>query len=291
MSATLLSDVSNQVQKFWAPTFMPQLKEQVLLPNLMNKDYEGEIKRGGDTVYVSQINRPSAQRKTVGSGAESFSSQQLSTSRISVVANQRITASYELEDLTDLQSQLTKENSAIKQALLDSIEIELNNYCYSLVAPSTSSPDHSIASVTDFNLAQVVAMRNLAAQAKWKKDNWWLLVDPIFMGDLLDDTTLTSGDYAPDSPMVGGQFALKRFGFNILEDNSAGILTLSSTGQDVALGFHSDFAHLVMQRQPTIQVSSLHPNKQHGYLISVDILVGGALGVDGASKHIVAYNS
>lgn len=292
MAFTLLGDVADQVQKFWAPLFMDELMESVLLPGLINKDYEGEIRKGGDTVYVSQINRPTAERKTVGATSEQFASQSLSTSRIAVQANQRITAAYELEDLVDLQSQLGDQESGIRKALMEAVMIELNNYCYSILAPSTAAPDHQISGVTNFNLAQLGQIRTLAGQAKWKRDEWWLLADPSYMTDLLDDSTLSSTDYAPETPRVGGQFALKRYGFNILEDNSNGVLSISPTsaGSECALAFHSDFAHLVMQRQPTFQVSSLHSNKEHGYLISVDMLVGAALGNDGALKHIEIYN-
>jgi len=50
MSATLLSDVSNQVAKFWSPMFMDELMQSTLLASLVNKQYQGEMKRGGDTV-------------------------------------------------------------------------------------------------------------------------------------------------------------------------------------------------------------------------------------------------
>lgn len=295
MSATLLADVSNQVQKFWAPMFMDELKETTLLPSLINKEYDGEIKREGDTVYVSQINRPNAERKQTGNGSESFSSQKMSTSRIAIVANQRITASFEVADLVDIQSQVGMQNPKMRQALLESVEIELNNYLYSLVSPSTSAPDHSVSSVSDLNKTAMVANRILAGQAKWsKKEGWWGLVDPSYYGDLLSDTTLSSADYgSSEAPIIGGQIAKPRLGFNILEDNSAGLLTLSpgGAGADCGLFFHPDFMHLVMQQEPTIKISDLHSNKQHGYLISADIIVGAALGVDGANKHIVNYNS
>lgn len=295
MGATRLGDVADQVKKFWSPLFMDELKETTLLPSLVNKDYDGQIMREGDTVYVSQLNRPNAERKQTGAGSDSFSSQKMSTSRISIQANQRITASYEVEDLVDIQSQLNQANPAIRRALLEAVEIELNNYLYSLVSPSTSAPDHSVDSVSDLNKAAMVANRILAGQAKWRQDGgWWALLDPSYHGDVLSDNTLSSREYAPeDAPVVGGQLAQKRFGFNILEDTSAGLLSLSpaAAGADCGLFFHPDFMHLVMQKEPTFKVSDLHSNKQHGYLISVDIILGASLGIDGNIKHIVNYNS
>lgn len=295
MSATLLADVQNQVQSFWAPTFTEQLKETTVLPALVSKQYEGEIKSAGDTVYVSQINRPTAQRKTVGSGHEKFDAAKLSTSRISIQANQVITAAFEFDDLVQLQSQIGEQDSGIRKALIEACEIELNKYLYSMVAPATSNPDHSISGCSDFNAAQLSAVRLLASQAKWRKDNWWLLLDPSYYSDLLNATTMTSSDYTGgDAPVVGGQMVSKRFGFNVLEDNSIGASCKPSfvTGSaDVALAFHSDFCHLVMQKQPEFKVSDMHASKNYGYVISLRMIVGAALGVDGANKHIVVYNS
>ena len=296
MSLISLADVQNQVQSFWAPVFMDQLKENTLLPSLVNKAYQGEIKSFGDRVRVSQLNRPTAQRKTVGSNHETFQTSTLSTSNIDIVADQVISAAYEFDDLVALQSQIGQQDSKIRQGLMEAVELELNKYLYSLVAASTSAPDHSIASVTDFNASQLNACRKLASQAKWAKDGgWWLLADPSYMTDLLNAQTLTSSDFVGgEAPVIGGQMARQRFGFNILEDNS-----LSSTvrppivtgSEDMALAFHPDFMHLVMQAQPEIKVSDLHSNKQFGYVISIRLIVGAKAGIEGDKKSIVIYNT
>lgn len=296
MSATLVGDVSNQVQTFWAPMFMDELKERTILPTLVNKAYQGQIKAQGDRVRVSQINRPTATRKSVGSGHESFSTTQLSTSHVDIVADQVITAAYEFDDLVQLQSQIGAQDSKIRQGLLESVEIELNKYLYSLVAPSTSAPDHSIASVTDFNASQLNAARKLAAQAKWSSDGgWYALLDPSYMSDFLNAQTLTSSDYVGDDrPVIGGVAANKRFGFWVTEDNSLGATNKPSpvtASEDMALLFHPDFLHLVMQMEPNYEVSSLHSNKQFGYVISIRLIVGAKLGIDGDTKHILVYNT
>jgi hypothetical protein len=293
MAVTDLASVTNQIQKFWAPTFMKELRESLLLGALVNKDYQGEIKNQGDLVYVSQINAPTGQLLTVGTNADSFDTEEVSMTRISVQANKRAVAAFEIQDLAQLQSQLDAQDSELKTSLMFAINKQVNNYLYSLVAPSTSAPDHSIASVTDFNAAQVAATRKLAATAKWGKEKgWYLLADPSYYSDLLNATTLTSSDYgAADAPLIGGEIGMKRFGFNIFEDNSAGILTLSPAvaGADVALAFHPDFMHLVMQTAPSFKVSDQHANKKFGYILSVDMLFGASLGINGNVKHILTY--
>lgn len=279
MAVSKIGDVAAQVQEFWSPLFMQELREQTLLAGLVNKEYEGEIRRPGDTVKVSQIDKPNGQLKTVGVDADSFDSETITTQQVSVVADKRAVASYEFEDLVMVQSQLESQDSEIRQALLDAVEEQINDYLYSLIAPSASSPDHDIGSVTDFDASQLSAVRTLAAQAKWRKDKgWWALLSPQYYGDLLNAQTLTSSDYIPDQPVVGGQIVNQRFGFNILEDNSR-------TG-DHGLLFHPDWLLHVQQTEPTFKISDQHSSKKFGFVMSVDVVFGAKLGIDGDVKHV-----
>lgn len=279
MSSFTITDAADQVRKYWSDLFMKELREKTLLAGLVNKDYQGEIKKGGDTVRVTQINAPTGERRTVGTDAESFNTEALSESKIDIVADQRIVAAYEFEDLVDLMSQIKEENSEIREGLRFAVEAQLNDYLYSLASPSTSAPDHELGSVADMNKAQIIAIRKLAAVAKWGTSKpWYLLCDPSYYSDILSDTTLTSQDFSNDKPLIQGQSALQRLGFNIMEDNSR--------GTDYALAFHPDFMHLVMQTTPQFKISDLHSQKKFGYIISVDFICGAKLGINGNVKHI-----
>ena len=281
MSSTLLSDVTNQVEKFWSPIFMKELRQSLLLGSLVSKDYNGQIKNLGDTVYVSQINSPVSGLRTAGTDAESFNSETMSTTRVAIQANKRAVASFEIEDLVMLQSQIGAQDSEIRASLMYAVEKQINDYLKTLVAPSTSAPDHLINSVTDLNAANLSAVRLLAAQAKWAKEKgWYGLIDPSYYSDILNASTLTSSDYTGgDAPIVAGQVANKRFGFNLFEDNSL--------NTDRALFFHPDFMHMVMQQEARFKISDLHSNGKFMFRISVDVIFGAALGISGANKHIV----
>jgi hypothetical protein len=137
-----------------------------------------------------------------------------------------------------------------------------------------------VTGVTDFNASQLAGVRTLAAQSKWPKDGQsYGLLSPQYYSDQLNATTLTSMDYgANDAPLIGGQFALRRYGFQLLEDNSR-------TG-DYGLFFHPSFMHMVMQQEVQVKISDLHSNKQFGYVMSVDVVFGGKLGIEGNVKHI-----
>lgn len=284
--------VANQIEKYWSPVFTNQLRENLLLGSLVSKQYEGAIARQGDTVRVTQVNAPTGQLLTVGVDADSFSTQAISTSFVDLKADKRAVAAYEFQDLVELQSQLSQNNPAVIEALMFAMSKQINNYLYSLVSPSTATPDHLISSVTDFNSTQLSACRVLAAQAKWNMaPGWYALLDPQYYQDLMNATTIASSDFgATDAPTISGQLALKRFGFNCFEDNSAGGGTATG-GVDYGLLFHPDFMHMVSQTQATVKISDLHSQKKFGVVMSVDLVFGAKLGIAGNVKHIKVHNT
>lgn len=280
-----LVEVANQIQKYWSPLFTKQLRENLLLGSLVNRDYQGQILTGSDTVYVSQVNAPDGQLLTIGTDADSFSSEAIETSRIAIQANKRAVASYRFHDLVSLQSQISQNDPEVMKSLMFAVDKQINDYLYGLVSASTSSPDHDIASVSDFNASQLSACRVLAGQAKWDMSKpWYALLDPQYHMDLINATTLSSSDYgASDAPLIGGKVALPRMGFNVIEDNSR--------SADHGLLFHPDFMHMVMQTQAQIKISDLHSQGKFGLIMSVDIIFGAAMGIDGSKKNIKVYNS
>lgn len=284
MSATTLAEVSNQIQKYWSPLFTKQLRESLLLGGLVDKKYQGAIARGGDTVRVSQVNAPAGQNLTVGTDADTFNTEAISTSYVDIKADKRAVAAYEFQDLVELQSQIDN-NPEVRESLMYAMNKQVNDYLWSLVSASTSAPDHNINAVSDFNSSQLSACRVLAAQAKWRPEpGWYVLADPQYYGDLLNSTTIVSSDFsAGDAPTVGGMIGTKRFGFSIFEDNSR--------AADHALVFHPDFMHLVQQQAVQVKVSDMHALGKFGYKLSVDMVYGAKLGINGSVKHIQVYNS
>lgn len=274
------ADIQEMVVKAWSDVFMQELREALLLGALVNKDYQGSIAQLGDEVTVSQINAPDGETRTIGVDADSFNTEALQATSIKVKADKRFIAAYEFEDTVMLMSQLGAKDSEIRQSLVFAVAKQINDYLYSLVAPSSAAPDHTVTGVTDFNASQVANVRLLAAQAKWMNNKpWYILADPSYYTDILNAQTLTSSDFgASDAPVISGQVALKRFGFNILEDNSR--------ATDRALAFHPDFLLWVMKQDIQFKVSDLHSNKKFGMVMSADLIGGAKLGIQGAVKHI-----
>ncbi len=272
---TNLAQVNEQIQKFWAPVFTQQLREQLLLGALVNKSFQGDLRQGGDTVYVSQLAAAAGELKDVGVDADSFSSEQMSLSRVAIVANKRSVASYKVADLVSIQSQLNEGRPEILESLRFGVSKKINDYLYTLISPSTSAPDHVVSGVSTFGLSTLQAVHQLANEAKWPMDGqWYGLLSPKYYSDLLGVTAATSTDFgATDAAVISGQIALKRFGFSIVGDNSR--------SGSLATFFHPSFMHMVMQSEVQLKVSDLHSNQQFGYVVSADVIFGAVQAVDG----------
>jgi hypothetical protein len=292
MSVTNINDMTAQVRANWSDMFVQELPESDLMISLVNRDYEGEIGPGGNEVKVTQYLDAEGEISTIGVDDDSFNPEKLSEIQIAIKADKIFSASFQFTTMAQLQSQLEASDSEIRSALLAGVRKKMNSFIYGLFDCTNNT-----GTVTDFNAAQVSALRKYAGQKKWKKDgNWYLMADPSYHSDMLNASTLTSNDYTPDSPVVGGQFGAKKFGFNIFEDNSDGLLSVISTlsgtdTEDVALAFHRDAVHFVMQAEADFEIASLTANKQRGYVIKVDVIGGGKAGHDHADLHHAVFNT
>ena len=261
------------VQDFWAPLFTKELRENTLWTGLLqDPNYTMENVKGGDTLKISRINKPSSSIRTIGTDADSFDSNILSSTQVDLKLNKRCVSAFEFEDLSILMSQLEQQDSEIREALLADVREQANDWIKSLISPSAAAPDHlGISAGGDFNLATLSQVRTLAAVAKWGNQKpWYLLPDPTFFSDLLDDTTVSAANTMgiAHSPILDGRFMLKRMNFNIVEDNSL--------ATDTAFAFTPDFMKVIIG-QPRFMISNLHANKTFGHLISVDFPLGAVM--------------
>jgi hypothetical protein len=279
MAVTTTTDLANQIQDIWSPIFMNEMRETHVLQSLVSKQYQGSIRQKNDTVKITQINAPSSDLRDT-SNWDTFESNKLSTSSLDLVANRRAVSSIEFEDLTQIQSIIDPASDpSVRQALMHDVGNQINDYIYSVMVPSTSSPDHSKGSQATLTNALMAEMRELTSIAKWPKNvPHYFLMGPSYYSDFLADGDLSSSVYGFEDKMrASGVISQQRYGFDCFEDNSMALATYG-------IGFLPDAVLYAAQTEPTFQLSSLHSQKRFGYVLSVDVIFGCKLSIDGASK-------
>jgi len=283
MATTELTNVVNQVQQYWGPQFSMELREKFTLPSLIDRTPGGlsSISQG-DRVRVSQVNKTAGQIRT--DAQCDFTPELLSVQHVDIICDKRAVSSLEFCDLVELKSQINMQRADVREAMRHGMLNQINTCVYQTVAPTVEQ-----TSIATIDAAKLTELTQLADEAFWPEDQRWLLVDPLYRKQLLDDATLTSADFgATDRPVIGGQMVLERYGWKIIMDNSAAMKTeLNAGGAGVAMAFIPTWASMVVAREDNVQISDRHSNYEFKLVMSVDTVFGVDLNNDGADKHIV----
>lgn len=272
-----VDEVLGLVQTFWSPLVDKELRASNLFLDILTRNNQNvQAIKGGDTLRLHYINKPTSSIRSIGTNADSFESNALTTTYVDLVVNRRAVSAYTFEDLGLIMSQLEQEDSEIRRALLDDVSTQINDHLKSLISPSTASPDNTIAGVSDFVLAQLSVVRQRAGLAKWStQEPWYLALSPQYNSDLMDEVSASDSSKTGDgiSPLVGGFWdGFKRMNFNIYEDNSLTGLTVANDG-DHGIAFMPSFMKVAIG-EPRFLLSSRHANFKFEYVLSVDVPVG-----------------
>ena len=280
MSTTGINDLQDQIRKSWSEIFMDELHESYILQNLVSKEYEGEIEKGGDEVTITQFDTPQSDLRTIGTNADTFDPNKLTTQKMTLKADKRAVSSHKFSDITEIQTIVDPANNPkVRQGMMRDIGRQINTYLYSLLVASASNPDHQINGQATMTEALLAAMRTKTSEAYWPvEERKYCLAGPQYYSDLLADDGLQSSDYgAADAARIAGRMSTQRYGFTIFEDNSRAL----STSLD---SFTSDAILYAAQTVPQIKISDLHSNEQFGFVMSIDLIFGAKQSIDGGKK-------
>lgn len=285
LGATKMADVAEQIQKFWGPLGLSQLYQENPLLSVVNREYEGNLQRQGDTVYVSVIKPLTGFMQTIGTDADSFETEKIETVRTAIQATKVFSSNIELESLAELQSQLDSGNPRLRETMIRAINNKVNAFLYSFVKSSVVDGTSGDTGVSTMSKTEFRAARVYAGAQKWPKDgNWFALLDPAFWGDISIDDKLASVDYVGETPITQSMNMRRLLDFNCAEDNSL--------PNDQALFFHRDWLYAVMQTGMIWNVTDLRSNYKRGVLLTCEMVGGAAKNAYiGDTLHWPVYNS
>lgn len=260
-----VNDLANLIPEIWSPNIFQELRNNLLLANVFNRDYEGELANLGDVVRVNTIIAPEAELLT--DDKQTFSSEQMEVTQQTITVNKRASAAFEFTSLAQLQSQSFEMDAreALVYALMKKIEQDM----ISILIPSSTTPDHLIAPTAASDLAaiDIAYIRTLMSKALIPRSNRFLFLDPQYYGDLITKQTIASRDFVPaGSPTSTGLLTEPLYGFTIGEHDLL--------PADVGYAIHRSACTMVMQQGVRLKISDLHTQKKYGYLMSADIVYG-----------------
>jgi len=278
---TDLTQVSEQVAKYWKPEFENELYCQAVLSSLLPKEtMPSAIK--GDIIYVSEVGDLTGVLQNKSDCT--FESEALNMSRVAIPCDKRAYAALKFCDIVELQTSLSLTNAQVRTAMARGVTHQINTHLYTTVVCN-----NEIASTPNLDADVLTTLTKQADDLCWPSQGRTLIVDSCYKKDLLDSAILTNSDFgATDTPMINGVFVLQRYGWNIVFDFTDPIKTsLNAGAPGVGLAFVDGFLLMAEGYQNRIKMSDAHATCEWALNMTVDSIFGAAPGTSGADKCIV----
>lgn len=216
--------VTNFVPTIWSARILAALSRASVANAITNRDYEGEIRRAGDTVKITNFVDP-----TIGTYTKhtDITIEDVDDATQSLLINQQKYFAFEVDDIEKAQA---VNGGAVLAVATQRAAYGLKNvydqYVLTQMAAgaSAASPDHQIAEATISTAAgaydALVDWSVLLDQADIPEEDRFAVITPALYGKLLkDDRFVAAGDEAGAAVRRNGHVG-EAAGFRIYKSNN-----------------------------------------------------------------------
>lgn len=205
--------VSNFIPDVWSASLLTSLQGATVAGGLCNRDYEGQIRGGGDSVKVTSLARP-----TVGDYTRNtpISTELLSTTQTTLSIDVEKYFSFALDDVDAAQATGTVMGSAMSEASY-ALKDALDAYVFTTMAAVATAVGVDIAVSTAADAYDALVDLAVALdEANVPTDGRWVAVAPSFHGTILKDARFVQYDAATRAGGKVGEAA----GLTIVKSNN-----------------------------------------------------------------------
>ena len=216
--------LTNFIPELWAARLAAHLDKALVGTAFVNRDYEGEIRRMGDTVHINHLSDLTIGNYTANSDMDT--PETLATTDTPLVINQAKYFNFQVDDIDAAQIAGPIMDSAMQRAgyqIADAVDqfifstidnaVQSGNKIGSLASPE------SLSKVTHA-YDQLVALRTLMVKSNVPSMDWKVACPPEFIALLLQDSRfVASGTDAGEARLQNG-FVGRAAGFDVYESNN-----------------------------------------------------------------------
>ncbi len=212
--------VTNFIPELWSARLLQSLEKTHVAANLVNRDYEGEIRQQGDTVHINMIGAITVRDYTKGS--DIVAPEELSTTDQTLVISQAKYFNFQIDDVDAAQvagslmdSALARSAYALKDAADSYI---LKTIADGLLTENTIGSSAAVALTKDNIYENIIKLRLILDRNNVPLEGRTIVIPPEAYALLLQDSRFVSGDIGNEALRSGyiGSVA----GFEIYESNN-----------------------------------------------------------------------
>ena len=210
------------IPQIWSARLLEHLRKNLVVANLFNRNYEGEIQQMGDTVHINQLAEIAV--KNYHANVDIADPDQLSTTKQSLVIDQGDYFNFYLNDVDRAQARANLMDSAMQSASYGLAD-NLDKYLAGLLAEGelvdglgSDSAPLFINATTAYEL--VVKMKVALDKANVPTQGRYLLMPPDFEGMMLLDTRFAGGFGTRNEERLVNGLVARAAGFDIYISNN-----------------------------------------------------------------------
>lgn len=229
--------------EIWSANFYPTLLEALPFNDSVARTYENEIKALGDIVNITSFPQFSdAQEVQEG---EKVDAEGITAANTQLTVNKMLVKDFIVTDLAQIQT--IDASNALRDLAYHSILKKMQSIIISLIVPSSSSPDHSIAfdSGTTLGLADILEAKELLDGADVPDSGRNMILGAAQWNDIFNITGLTSRDFVNGASMESGALPSSVLGF---------MPKMTSEAGNVSYFFHPIFMQIAVQKALSVKV-------------------------------------
>ena len=221
------------IPELWNARLLNALDKAHVFAGLVNRDYEGEIKKQGDTVHINTIGEV-----TIGTYTKDtdFTSgpQALTATDSTLVINQAKYFNFAVDDIDTAQAAGDIMDKAMQRAAYGLADAADKYLADQLAAAITTANGNQVGTtavaLTKENVYEnIVKMKTILDKANVPTTGRWLVVPPEMVALILqDDRFVKTGGTKAEDTLANGWVA-RAVGFDIYESNNCNSANASST--------------------------------------------------------------
>ena len=221
------------IPELWNARLLNALDKAHVFAGLVNRDYEGEIKKQGDTVHINTIGEV-----TIGTYTKDtdFTSgpQALTATDSTLVINQAKYFNFAVDDIDTAQAAGDIMDKAMQRAAYGLADAADKYLADQLAAAITTANGNQVGTTTvaltkENVYENIVKMKTTLDKANVPTTGRWLVVPPEMVALILqDDRFVKTGGTKAEDTLANGWVA-RAVGFDIYESNNCNSTNASST--------------------------------------------------------------
>jgi N4-gp56 family major capsid protein len=186
---------ANFIPEIWSRSILQASESALVFGSVVNRDYEGEITAGGDTVRINSIGDPTV--RTYDRASAITAAEQLSNSQQSLVIDQEEYVNFKVSDIDQVQANaglVAEGTRRTGYVLAKSVDAFLATTLEAGTAAGNTLSDASIsASASSDDAYELLVDLSVALdEADVPDSDRWCIVSPAFHGLMLRDPRFVS---------------------------------------------------------------------------------------------------